>query len=181
MTVSPPDTIFIHILKVQQFMQGIVKKKIVCLIDDDDLASVIWTQGFKALPIVVDACSMEGPLMLPITKSANEATRHEFISSVFIAFLVMMVKWVCQEYKSSGSHGKGPVDWVIKIGDTIVVIEAKREDINQSSKLLEDRDLDAFLDEVQKKKVITDEMRQMKQSKKLREDDSQKNLDSGCS
>ncbi|CAB4411774.1 unnamed protein product [Rhizophagus irregularis] len=35
---------------------------------------------------------------------------------------------------------------------------------NTSSKLLEDRDLDAFLDEVQKKKVITDEMRQMKQA-----------------
>ncbi|GBC11664.2 BTB/POZ protein [Rhizophagus irregularis DAOM 181602=DAOM 197198] len=206
---------------------GHSEKEIVCLIDDDDLASVIWTQGFKALPIVVDACiranlAIKHKTCIHIT-SANEATRHEFISSVFIAFLVMMVKWVCQEYKSSGSHGKGPVDWVIKIGDTIVVIEAKREDINQrvdwviinkeindlipkepanvpdsviaqlkqckpdckinntSSKLLEDRDLDAFLDEVQKKKVITDEMRQMKQSKKLREDDSQKNLDSGCS
>ncbi|UZO04952.1 uncharacterized protein OCT59_025313 [Rhizophagus irregularis] len=34
---------------------GHSEKEIVCLIDDDDLASVIWTQGFKALPIVVDA------------------------------------------------------------------------------------------------------------------------------
>ena len=39
---------------------------------------------------------------------------------------------VCPEYELSGSHGKGPVDWVIKIGDTIIVVtEAKREDINQ--------------------------------------------------
>jgi hypothetical protein len=41
----------------------------------------------------------------------------------------MMVK---SEYELSGSHEKGSVDWVIKIGDTIIVItEAKREDINQ--------------------------------------------------
>ena len=38
---------------------------------------------------------------------------------------------VCPEYELSGSHGKGSVDWVIKIGDTIIVVTAKREDINQ--------------------------------------------------
>jgi hypothetical protein len=33
------------------------EKEIICLVDDEDLASAIWTQGFKVdLPIVVDTC-----------------------------------------------------------------------------------------------------------------------------
>ena len=33
------------------------EKEIICLVDDEDLASVIWTQGFKVdFPIVVDTC-----------------------------------------------------------------------------------------------------------------------------
>ena len=66
--------------------------------------------------------------------SANEATRREFISSVLhgVASCYDGEVKVCPEYELSGSHGKGPVDWVIKIGDTIIVVtEAKREDINQ--------------------------------------------------
>ncbi|CAG8726780.1 12322_t:CDS:1, partial [Funneliformis mosseae] len=39
---------------------------------------------------------------------------------------------VYPEYKLSESHSKGPVDWIIKIRDIlIIVIEAKKEDINQ--------------------------------------------------
>ena len=39
---------------------------------------------------------------------------------------------VYPQYEISGSHGKGPVDWAIKIGDTIiVVIEVKKENLNQ--------------------------------------------------
>jgi hypothetical protein len=66
--------------------------------------------------------------------SANEATRCEFISSILhgVAFCYDGEVKVCPEYELSGSHGKEPVDWVIKIGDMIIVItEAKREDINQ--------------------------------------------------
>ncbi|POG69393.1 hypothetical protein GLOIN_2v1627204 [Rhizophagus irregularis DAOM 181602=DAOM 197198] len=66
--------------------------------------------------------------------SANEATSREFISSVLhgVAFCYDGEVKVCPEYEFSGSHGKGPVDWVIKIGDTIIVVtEAKSEDINQ--------------------------------------------------
>ena len=66
--------------------------------------------------------------------SVNEATRREFISSVLhgVASCYDGEVKVCPEYELSGSHGKGPVDWVIKIGDTIIVVtEAKREDINQ--------------------------------------------------
>ena len=66
--------------------------------------------------------------------SSNEAMRHEFISSVLhsVASCYDGKVKVCLKYDLSGSHGKGPVDWVIKVGDTIiVVIEAKREDINQ--------------------------------------------------
>lgn len=34
--------------------------------------------------------------------------------------------------KINSSHGKGPIDWVIMIGDIIITVtEAKREDINQ--------------------------------------------------
>ena len=36
---------------------GSSKKEIVCLVDDEDLASVIWTQGFKMnFSIIVDTC-----------------------------------------------------------------------------------------------------------------------------
>ena len=39
---------------------------------------------------------------------------------------------VYPQYNVSGSHGKGPVDWAIKIDETIIAItEAKREDLNQ--------------------------------------------------
>jgi hypothetical protein len=39
---------------------------------------------------------------------------------------------VCPEYELSGSHGKGPVDWIIKIGDIIIIVtKAKRKDINK--------------------------------------------------
>ncbi|RIA93591.1 hypothetical protein C1645_735445 [Glomus cerebriforme] len=140
------------------------EKEIICLVDDEDLASVICTQGFKVnFPIVVntsdsyiDLSRFDGKLAdtanyekilehilediamkhktcIHVT-SANEATRREFISSVLhdVASCYDSEVKVCPEYELSGSHGKGPVDWVIKIGDTIIiVIEAKREDINQ--------------------------------------------------
>ena len=39
---------------------------------------------------------------------------------------------VYPQYEISGSHGKGPVDWAIKIGDTIIAVtEAKRENLDQ--------------------------------------------------
>ncbi|CAG8553949.1 3536_t:CDS:1, partial [Ambispora leptoticha] len=66
--------------------------------------------------------------------SANEATRCEFISSVIygVASVFNGEVKVCPQYEISGSHGKGPVDWAIKVRDMIIVItEAKREDINQ--------------------------------------------------
>ncbi|RGB23086.1 hypothetical protein C1646_729234 [Rhizophagus diaphanus] len=69
----------------------------------------------------------------PIT-STNEAIRCEFISVIIYGVVSIFdgtVK-VYSQYEVSGSHGKGPIDWVIKMGDTIIsVTEAKREDINQ--------------------------------------------------
>ncbi|GES95590.1 hypothetical protein GLOIN_2v1571020 [Rhizophagus clarus] len=119
----------------------------------------IWTRGLKVdLPIVVDTSQQPfSSWTFPQIKTlfgltadsyidlprpafsrnwcgANEATRREFISSVLhgVSSCYDGEVKVCPEYELSGSHGKGPVDWVIKIGDTIiVVIEAKREDINQ--------------------------------------------------
>jgi len=68
--------------------------------------------------------------------SANEATRCEFIASVLygVASLYGGTVKVYPQYELSGSHGKGPIDWVIKAGDTIIMVtEAKKEDINQVS------------------------------------------------
>ncbi|RIA79897.1 hypothetical protein C1645_839681 [Glomus cerebriforme] len=69
----------------------------------------------------------------PIT-SANEATRCEFISAIIygVASIFDGTVKVYPQYEVSGSHGKGPINWVIKMGDVIIsVTEAKREDINQ--------------------------------------------------
>ncbi|RIA82491.1 hypothetical protein C1645_835277 [Glomus cerebriforme] len=66
--------------------------------------------------------------------TANEAARREFISSVLhdVTSCYDGEVKICPEYELSGSHSKGLVDWVIKIGDTIIIItEAKRDDINQ--------------------------------------------------
>ncbi|RIA80325.1 hypothetical protein C1645_838898 [Glomus cerebriforme] len=105
------------------------EKEIICLVDDEDLASVIWIQGLKVdFPIVVDTSQQafsswtfpqiktlfgltaDNYIVLP---SANEATRHEFISSVLhdITSCYDGEVKVCPEYELSGNHGKGPVDW----------------------------------------------------------------------
>ncbi|GET65847.1 hypothetical protein GLOIN_2v1729561 [Rhizophagus irregularis DAOM 181602=DAOM 197198] len=66
--------------------------------------------------------------------SANEATHCEFISVIIygVASIFDGTVKVYPQYEVSGSHEKGPIDWVIKMGDTIIsVTEAKREDINQ--------------------------------------------------
>ncbi|GES99318.1 hypothetical protein GLOIN_2v1878727 [Rhizophagus clarus] len=69
----------------------------------------------------------------PITGDTNEATRRVFISSIIYAVVSTFggeVK-IIPEYEVSGSYGKGPFDWVIKIGDIIIcVTEAKRNDIS---------------------------------------------------
>ena len=87
----------------------------------------------KVLEHVLEDIAIKHKTCTHIT-SANEATRREFISSILhgVASCYDGEVKVCPEYELSGSHGKGPVDWVIKIGDTIIVVtEAKREDINQ--------------------------------------------------
>ncbi|GBB96163.1 hypothetical protein RclHR1_00270009 [Rhizophagus clarus] len=140
------------------------EKEIVCLVDDEDLASPFSSWTFPQIKTLfgltadsyIDLPRFDGELAnttdyekilghdlediamkhktcIHVT-SANEATRREFISPILhgVAFCYDGEVKVCPEYELSGSHGKGPVNWVIKIGDTIiVVIEAKREDINQ--------------------------------------------------
>src|SRR3954466_11608607 len=70
----------------------------------------------------------------PPIVSSNEATRCEFVSSVIYGVVSCYggdIK-VYPQYNISGSHGKGPVDWAIKVGDTIIAVtEAKKEDLNQ--------------------------------------------------
>ena len=66
--------------------------------------------------------------------SANEATRCEYISRIIygVASIYGGEIKVYPQYEISGSHGKGPVDWAIKIRNIIITItEVKKEDINQ--------------------------------------------------
>ena len=91
------------------------------------------TKYKRILEHVLEDIAMKHKTYIHVT-SANEATRREFISSVLhgVASCYDGEVKVCPEYELSGSHGKGPIDWVIKIGNTIIVVtEAKREDINQ--------------------------------------------------
>ncbi|KAF0412228.1 crinkler family protein [Gigaspora margarita] len=157
-------------------------KERIRLVDDEDLACIIWSQGFKVdLPIVIDTSQQpfsswrfdkmktlfglkaddynELPTFVGGVKdtpedirnevlgeflrlhktsqhitSANEATRCEYISRIIygVASIYGGDIKVYPQYEISGSHGKGPVDWAIKIGNIIITItEAKREDINQ--------------------------------------------------
>ncbi|CAI2175156.1 14053_t:CDS:2 [Funneliformis geosporum] len=54
---------------------------------------------------------------------ANEATHCTLFHKLSMTSYI---------YEISGCHGKGPVDWAIKVGDTIIMVtEAKRDDINQ--------------------------------------------------
>ncbi|CAG8625546.1 8724_t:CDS:2 [Gigaspora rosea] len=73
---------------------------------------------------------MASPSILGI----NEATRCEFISRIIykVASMFGGIVKVYPQYEVSGSHGKGPIDWAIKVEDTIIsVTEAKRENIDQ--------------------------------------------------
>ena len=88
----------------------------------------------KILEHVLEDIAMKHKTCIHVT-SANEATRREFISSVLhdVASCYDGEVKVYPEYELSESHGKGPVDWIIKIEDTIIVVtKVKREDINQS-------------------------------------------------
>ncbi|GES85131.1 hypothetical protein GLOIN_2v1033202 [Rhizophagus clarus] len=60
-------------------------------------------------------------LTQPITKRRSNKTRVYFVGGVK----------VCPEYELSGIHGKGLVDWAIKIGDAIIVVTEAKIDINQ--------------------------------------------------
>jgi hypothetical protein len=61
--------------------------------------------------------------------SANEATLCEYISRIIYGEIKVYPQY---ENEISGSHGKGPVDWAVNIGNIIITItEAKKEDINQ--------------------------------------------------
>src|SRR6266542_4701695 len=66
--------------------------------------------------------------------SVNEATRCEYISRIIygVASIYGGEIKVYPQYEILESHGKGPVNWAIKIGNIIITItEAKKEDINQ--------------------------------------------------
>ncbi|CAG8439467.1 7654_t:CDS:10 [Scutellospora calospora] len=61
---------------------------------------------------------------------ANAATRRELISRIIydVGSIYNGNVKIYSQYEVSGSHGKGPIDWVIKVEDTVT--EAKKEDIN---------------------------------------------------
>ncbi|GBC32911.2 hypothetical protein GLOIN_2v1571020 [Rhizophagus irregularis DAOM 181602=DAOM 197198] len=116
----------------------VTERKVIQFSADEDLLSIIWTVDPKVdLEIVVDTSqqpfsSYTFPKMkvlfslkadsydqLPCIEIGSSATPEE-------------IRNIYPQYEVSGSHGKGPIDWVIKMGDVIIsVTEAKREDINQ--------------------------------------------------
>jgi hypothetical protein len=58
------------------------EKEIICLADDEDLASVIWTQGFKVdLPIVVDTCKYRTILRISRNMRNSHFRRGHFPKS----------------------------------------------------------------------------------------------------
>ncbi|CAG8496530.1 11275_t:CDS:2, partial [Paraglomus occultum] len=112
-----------------------------CEMDDSfkgDLAFVVdtsqqpfssWTFGKMSSHYQLTASSI-----YPNSMQAVPIRQSEFISSVIygVASVFNGEVKVCPQYKISGSHGKGPVDWAIKVRDAIIAItEPKREDINQ--------------------------------------------------
>ncbi|PKY47599.1 BTB-domain-containing protein [Rhizophagus irregularis] len=135
---------------------GHSEKEIVCLIDDDDLASVIWTQGSRRsqsswthynshshhyidLPRFdggsADVANYEKQVMEGNAKRDAELTERQGIDKEIDDLIP-----------------KEPAN----VPDSVIAqLKQCKPDCkinNTSSKLLEDRDLDAFLDEVQKKK-----------------------------
>ncbi|RHZ82859.1 hypothetical protein Glove_103g174 [Diversispora epigaea] len=63
----------------------------------------------------------------------NEANRRSFIEAIIrgVADTYNGKVLIWSEYEVCGSHGKGPIDWIIKMGDTIIsVTAAKKEDLS---------------------------------------------------
>jgi hypothetical protein len=59
-----------------------------------------------------------------LSADANKATRREFISAIIYGVVSNFngtVK-ICPGYQVSGCHGKGPIDWVIKVENTIICV-----------------------------------------------------------
>ncbi|CAG8796563.1 22626_t:CDS:2 [Dentiscutata erythropus] len=78
---------------------------------------------------------LEMHMVSPSIVGINEATRCEFISRIIYKAASMFggIVKVYPQYEVSGSHGKGPIDWAIKMEDTIFsVTQAKRENIDQA-------------------------------------------------
>ncbi|GES73731.1 hypothetical protein GLOIN_2v1571020 [Rhizophagus clarus] len=108
---------------------------------DDYNGLSLFDGGVKDTPKEIRSLVIDELLRLHKTSqhitSANEATRCEFISRIIygVASIFDGEVKVYPQYEISGSHGKGPVDWVIKVGNTIITVtEAKKEDINQGAK-----------------------------------------------
>ncbi|PKY60370.1 hypothetical protein RhiirA4_449646 [Rhizophagus irregularis] len=86
------------------------------------------TNSYDHLPCIeIESQKKSGIVMykasLPIT-SVNEATCCEFISVIIYGVTSIFngtVK-VYPQYEVSRSHGKGPIDWMIKMGDTIISV-----------------------------------------------------------
>jgi hypothetical protein len=97
---------------------------------DRELADT--TNYEKILKHVLEDITIKHKTCIHVAR-VNKATRCEFISSALhgvASYYNDKVK-VYSEYKLSGSYDKGPVNWVVKIGDTVIIItKAKRKNIN---------------------------------------------------
>jgi hypothetical protein len=100
---------------------------------DDYNGLSLFDGGVKDTPKEIRSLVIDELLRLHKTSqhitSANEATRCEFISRIIygVASIFDGEVKVYPQYEISGSHGKGPVDWVIKMGNTIITVTEARK------------------------------------------------------
>ncbi|CAG8835185.1 27685_t:CDS:2, partial [Gigaspora margarita] len=135
-----------------------VERKSIHLSTDEDLMSIVWTASHKIdLAIIVDTSQqpfssytfpkikvlfglkadsyIELPRFTGGISEINEALKDDVIKNILEIHIVSPSIWYCKsypQYEVSRSHGKGPIDWAIKVEDTIIsVTEAKRKNIDQ--------------------------------------------------
>ncbi|GES87269.1 hypothetical protein GLOIN_2v1571020 [Rhizophagus clarus] len=117
----------------------LTERKVIQFSTDENLTSIIWTTNPKVdLEIVVNTLQQPfSSYTFPKMKAVFSLKADDYNGlSLFDGGVKDTPKEIqslsTSQYEISGSHGKGPVDWVIKVGNTIITVtEAKKEDINQ--------------------------------------------------
>ncbi|RIA82861.1 hypothetical protein C1645_834704 [Glomus cerebriforme] len=127
------DSSFQSAMVESDTVEIVTEHKVIQFSTNEDLMSIIWTTNPKMK--IVFSLKADDYNGLPLFDRSVKDTLKEIRSLVIDEFIVLIfdgeVK-VYLQYKISGSYGKKPVDWVIKVGNTIITVtKAKKENINQ--------------------------------------------------